>query len=102
MFDWEGVLLIQINIDDFVQDVAPASIRATVLYIVSYHVLAGRPDEWRLYIMLTCKFIWPHMTNDANPTVADSQSRTAQKQKNLSSEKITTVKPEMILDIHGL
>lgn len=73
-YDWKGVLIKQARIHGALQRVVPLSLRAGILYMSYYPVLAGHRGNSRLYDSLRHDNYWCHMNNDAYTTVVDCQS----------------------------
>lgn len=76
--DMNKVLIKPARIDGALQKFLSTSLRASILYLATYHVLPGDRGERRHYGTMSYEYYWPHMPNGAYKKGADSQSCSGQ------------------------
>ena len=72
--DRRGLLVRKSRIDGALQKLVPTSLRARVLRLAHYPLIAGHPGARRMYDTLRAQFYWPHMANDIFQAVRDCRS----------------------------
>lgn len=64
-YDRSRVLIIQAQINGVLQKALPTSLRARILYLAHFPILAGHPGEKQLYDTLRHEYYCPHMAHAA-------------------------------------
>ena len=72
--DTRGLLIRTSPLDQFVQVVAPESLRKRIMYFSHNSVHAGHPGSSRMYSMLHCSYYWPNMAGNVQDYVSKYQS----------------------------